>query len=109
MTHPLTVERDWFSNNLERRAVTYRPQGTPGVYRGHLSTILDVLLDRDGLLWHHVQTGRGNTWAWVPMRGWDVARFEADDVPEWVAECPHDRVCDSEAECGQLMRAEGDR
>lgn len=84
----------------------YRPQGTPGIYRGQVSkTAFDVILDRDQILWHHVQPAEGTTsWLWVPMRGWDVDRFEPDDVPEWVPQCPHDRICDTEADCDRLAR-----
>lgn len=83
----------------------YRPQGAPGTYRGQISeTPFEVVLDRDGLIWHHHH--EGDAWFWVPMPGWDAARFERDVVDEWVEECPHDRFCDTASDCASLRREE---
>lgn len=99
----LVVARAIFDANATG-ASDHRPQGTPGVYRGHVSkTRFEVVLDRDGLLWHRRQVTTREA-LWMPMPGWDADRFEADDVPEWVIDCPHDRVCDTEADCVSLRR-----
>ena len=82
-----------------------RPQGLPGTAEIGCTTY-PVIRDRDGL--YHWQSRSGH-WYCPPRREGQTKldeRFIPADVRAHVEACPHDLICDTEADCTRLLSAD---